>query len=272
MLNIIIVNKYLVILVILNACAVSNIDDRQLNIVDLNKDKYSENTYKQDLFNIFSLKKTKNNDVLIVYIEGDGLAWSNRFTPSSDPTPINPLAFRLALKDKSENIIYLARPCQYILSANCNKDIWTNLQYSDSVLGVYEAIFESLSDNYREVHVVGYSGGAAIAIYIASLENLNIKSIRTVAGNINPDEISELLNLSGYEKSINFYSLEKKIKNISQIHYYATKDKVVPKKLHLDYAERNFQNLCTKIQPVSATHSDGWIDFWNENYKLNINC
>ena len=51
------------------------------------------------------------------------MSWVDRFTPSSNPTPTNPLAFKMALVDESENIIYLARPCQYEWSNNCNEEI-----------------------------------------------------------------------------------------------------------------------------------------------------
>ena len=209
---------------------------------------------------------------LIVYIEGDGLAWLDRFTPSTDPTPTNPVGFKLALEDKSDNVIYLARPCQYISNTSCNKAVWTGLQYSQAILEAYKSILSELANTYEEIHLVGYSGGAAISIYLASNEDLKIKSVRTIAGNINPDEITQLLKLSGYKKMVNFYTLENKIKNISQTHYYGNKDKVIPLDLHLNYVERNLNNKCVKIKSVSASHNKGWEDFWKKNYQSKLNC
>ena len=262
----------LLFIFLLNSCSSTNIEDRQNFLLELNDNQFEDNIYRLNSFNIFSLKKVKNDDVLKVYIEGDGLAWLDRFTPSMDPTPNNPLGFKLAIEDKSDNVIYLSRPCQYVSNSNCNQSIWTNLQYSATVLRSYENILSELSKTYKEIHLIGYSGGAAITIYLASLEGLNIKSIRTVAGNINPDEIIQLLKLSAYQKTINFYSLEDKIRNLPQTHYYGVKDKVVPIKLHLNYAERNLSNKCTKIQSVPASHSKGWVEFWKKNYQLNFNC
>ena len=178
----------------------------------------------------------------------------------------------MALQDLNDNIIYLSRPCQYLTSVRCKKEIWTSLQYSEEVLNVYKKILSELSKQYDEVHLVGYSGGAAIVIYLGSLKELSIKSIRTVAGNINPDEISNLLKLSGYKKSANFYSLENQIKNISQTHYYGIKDKVIPKDLHFNYADRHINNKCVIIQSVKASHNDGWANFWKNNNKLKLNC
>ena len=53
---------------------------------------------------------------LHVYLEGDGQAFvSQGGYASSDPTPRNPLALRLAIQDNSANaVVYLARPCQYV--------------------------------------------------------------------------------------------------------------------------------------------------------------
>ena len=189
--------KFLLILFLLNSCSTLDLDQKQDNFLSLNKGQFIENVYNLSEFDIFSVKKIINTNILTVYIEGDGQAWLDRFTPSSDPTPTDPVAFKLALVDKSENVIYLARPCQYILSSGCNKAIWTSLQYSENILNTYKNILSELSKTYKEIHLVGYSGGAAIAIYLASIEDLKIKSIRTVAGNINPDEITQLLNLSG---------------------------------------------------------------------------
>ena len=52
-------------------------------------------------------------DEVHVYIEGDGYAWATTTDPSDDPTPINPLALRLAAVDDAPNVLYLARPCQF---------------------------------------------------------------------------------------------------------------------------------------------------------------
>ncbi|MGA1373146.1 MAG: alpha/beta hydrolase, partial [Pseudomonadales bacterium] len=40
---------------------------------------------------------------LTIYIEGDGFAWATASQPSTDPTPINPVALRLALAHHAGN-------------------------------------------------------------------------------------------------------------------------------------------------------------------------
>jgi hypothetical protein len=44
-------------------------------------------------------KKTAPTREAHLYIEGDGYAWKNRHEPSNDPTPMNPVAMRLAAAD-----------------------------------------------------------------------------------------------------------------------------------------------------------------------------
>ena len=70
---------------------------------------------KTSYFNIKSYYRfSRKGHPLTIYIEGDGQAWLTRTQPSLNPTPRNPLALRLAALDKSENVVYLARPCQYV--------------------------------------------------------------------------------------------------------------------------------------------------------------
>ena len=57
-------------------------------------------------------KDGPGND-LVVYIEGDGSAWISHRVPSDDPTPKDPLAFRLAVMDPAPKVLYLGRPCQF---------------------------------------------------------------------------------------------------------------------------------------------------------------
>ncbi len=256
------------LLIFLTGCSQSSPVQRNNLIEGLNLNKFSKNIYSTKYFNIYSLEKINNNDnkKLTIYIEGDGQSWIDKFSRSSDPTPTDPLAFRLALTDKNENIIYLARPCQYEWSDGCDKDVWTISQYSPPVLNSYKEIINHLSKNFDVIHLVGYSGGAGIVMYLGSIKNKNVKSIRTIAGNINHNELSKILNISRLRKSINFYSIEKKIKQIPQIHYYGLKDKTVPNELQISYAERNSNNKCVKIQSVNNTsHNEGWSDFWAEN-------
>ena len=260
--------NFLIILVFLTSCSLPNGNQRLEIIKAYNGNEFTEKIYRTPYFEIYSLNKIKNLEKVIVYIEGDGVSWIDRNTISSDPTPIDPLAFSLAKIDQNDNVIYLARPCQYIQASNCNnKDIWTVSQYSEAVLSSYKAIIDSLSQ-FKEIHIVGYSGGAGIAMYLGSSNNEKINSIRTVAGNINHNEFTRLRNFTAPKKSVDFFLVEKNIRNISQVHYFGKKDRVIPKDLHENYYIRNKDSPCIKIKEVNASHNEGWTEFWKANHNI----
>src|SRR6056300_1859857 len=259
-------------LLIFTSCTYQSFDERVNLINNANDGSFKKVIYDKGFIDIFSLQKIKNAQEVIVYIEGDGLSWIDRFTPSSDPTPVDPLTFKLAKLDQSPNVIYLARPCQYLISNQCRKEIWTKLQYSKAIMNLYEQILNEIAQKHSEVHLIGYSGGSVIAMYLASLDNEKVKSVRTIAGNINPNEFTKLLNLSPYQTSINLDLMDDKIKDISQTHYYGNKDKVIPKEIYKNYQDQYFNNSCIKITEVNASHTRGWEEFWIDNFSDYLNC
>jgi len=55
-----------------------------------------------------------SGDTLTVYIEGDGLAWIGRPTTSGNPTSVNPMGLKLAVRDPAGTLSCLAHPCQFV--------------------------------------------------------------------------------------------------------------------------------------------------------------
>ena len=259
-------------LLIFTSCSYQSFDERVNLINNENDGSFKKVIYDKGFIDIFSLQKIENRQEVIVYIEGDGLSWIDRFTPSSDPTPVDPLTFKLAKLDQNPNVIYLARSCQYIRNNECRKEIWTKLQYSKPIIGLYEEILEEIAQRHSKVHLIGYSGGSVIAMHLASLDKKKVKSVRTIAGNINPNEFTKLLNLSSYQTSINLDLIDDKIKDISQTHFYGNKDKVIPKEIYSNYQDQYLNNSCVKITKANASHIKGWQKFWKNNYNLLQNC
>ena len=109
-------------------------------------------------------------------------------------------------------------------------------------------------------------------MYLGSINNPKIKSIRTVAGNINHNRLSQLINISPLDKSVNFYQVEEKSKNTPQVHYFGSADKIIPRELSLGFKNNNQSNKCIKVQEVNATHNEGWESFWNKQHLDFPNC
>ena len=102
---------------------------------------------------------------LVVYLEGDGLAWISGATPSADPTPRDPLALRLALAHPGGQAVYLGRPCQYgdAERSGCAMRYWTNARFAEPVVQAMSQAVDQLKARHgaRALVLVGYSGGTA---------------------------------------------------------------------------------------------------------------
>ena len=201
-----------------------------------------------------------------VYIEGDGLAWLDRATPSLDPTPTDPLALSLAAADPAANVIYLARPCQYLRSENkaCQDNYWTSEIFSPVII---ETMSEALDDikarhGSGKIELVGYSGGAAVALLVAAQRN-DILNIRTVAGNLDTDEFTKLHHVSALKQSQNPADGTTVLADIPQMHFIGSNDDIVPPSIYQNYVNHITDKHCVHSQVIEeARHEVGWIDSW----------
>lgn len=189
-----------------------------------------------------------------IYIEGDGYAFNSYGKSTHDPTPHGTFVRELAFGDNSPNVIYLARPCQYIKSPICSKRHWTTARFAPEIINAeYETIKEIVGDN--RVILIGFSGGAQIAGLIATAKNgLNIKKIITVAGNLDHLLWTQYHNLPPLNESMNLESYRTQFANIPQIHYVGTNDKVIPPILVKEFIGND--DLIVEVD--GASHNSGW--------------
>lgn len=224
---------------------------------------------KTDDFILTSYYKIKKPGAPVsIYIEGDGSAWQTKTRLSQDPTPKNPLLLRLASLDNSDNIAYIARPGQYCENQlpSCDASYWAGKRFSEEVVrSVDQAITDLLNvSGAQKVHLIGYSGGAAIAVLVAARRR-DILTIRTVAGNLDPEALNKHHGVSPLKNSLNPTDAALTIKHIPQYHFAGEKDSVVPfyiAERFLDFSG-NPENI--KIIVITdATHSEGWDKKWKE--------
>ncbi len=201
------------------------------NLVQKAEEKnFVKKIYPGENFDIFTLQKIANNkDDLHIYIEGDGFAYVDRTMPSLDPTPRKSLLIDLILQDKSKNILYIARPCQFVMAKKCEEKYWTSQRFSKEVV---EAIAEVIANFSKQKQIlIGYSGGANIINHLA---NEQTKKIITIAGNLDLQEFVRFHKISDLEEEkINYQKLAK----IPQFHFVASDDKIIP--LNIFYAYVN---------------------------------
>lgn len=166
----------------------------------------------------------------------------------------------LAFGDDSPNVVYLARPCQYVKSPICSKRHWTTARFAPEVINAeYEAIKQVAGDN--PVILIGFSGGAQIAGLIASAKpGLNVKKIITIAGNLDHLAWTQYHNLPPLNESMNLESYRKQFAQIPQIHYVGSDDEVMPPALVRDFVGKN-----TRVFEVrGATHNSGWEEIYSQ--------
>lgn len=195
-----------------------------------------------------------------IYIEGDGYAFNARGKATQDPTPRGTLVRELAFGDSNPNVIYLARPCQYIKSAVCSKRHWTTARFAPEVINAeYETVKNIAGHN--PVILVGFSGGAQIAGLVATAKpGLNVKKIITIAGNLDHLAWTQYHNLPPLNESMNLESYRKQFAKIPQIHYVGSNDEVMPPILAREFVGKD--DLIIEVD--GASHNEGWGKIYNK--------
>jgi pimeloyl-ACP methyl ester carboxylesterase len=196
-----------------------------------------------------------------VYIEGDGRAWRNARQPSLDPTPHDPVALKLAAADQAANVLYVARPCQYLNdpARGCQFKVWTEQRFAHA--DQLQQAIEQLTGYDRKKVLVGFSGGANLAVQLAA-RMPSVIGIITVAGNLDAIGFAHFHQLpsEGYGHNA---ALLAKLRNVPQLHYSGSEDLVIPPQLTRRMLGAVINSPCVGTQAVAgATHSGPWRIDW----------
>lgn len=222
------------------------------------------------------VKNSGPSDEWNIYIEGDGMAWLNYNEPSLDPTPHKAVGLSLAASDKAPNVAYIARPCQFTPAAKnprCEVAFWTDKRFSEEVIASMNAAINKITGSNRgqKVNLVGYSGGGAVAI-LAAAKRDDVKSIRTVSGNLDHRELNRLHDVSQMPGSLNAIDKAKAVSNIPQIHFSGSEDKIVPSSIAERYRAAS-PTTCVKTKTIAgASHDNGWKERWPELLAVEPKC
>ncbi|WP_231973347.1 alpha/beta fold hydrolase [Ralstonia insidiosa] len=219
---------------------------------------------------------TRPDQPLTIYIEGDGLAWISRVEPSADPTPRHATALALAAADPSPNVVYLARPCQFTpmaLNPQCGVPYWTGKRFAPEVVATMNEAVGHFGAKLpgQPVHLVGYSGGGAIAVLVAAYRT-DVASIRTVAGNLDIEFINRRHAVSAMPESMNPIDVASRVATVPQVHFSGAEDTVVP----LEVAQRFVRAVggrCAQADTVLGLAHDGdWAGQWPALLALTPIC
>ena len=206
----------------------------------------------------------KGADALVVYIEGDGHIIGPNNRVSTDPTPKKPVAWELAQKDTAPAIFYLARLGQFnpqFADAHYNK-YWADSRFAPEIIQAMNAAVTKAKDRARsrKLHLVGFSGGGAVACLIAA-ERDDVTSLVTVAGLLDHQYWTEKNGYKPISGSLNPARVAHSIAHIPQIHLYGRQDRVIAPTVSAHFMQQaSFVNA--RKMGVDAGHNDGWVKAW----------
>lgn len=206
--------------------------------------------------------------LLRVYIEGDGFAWKSRTQPSDDPTPRNPIGLTLAAADKNQNVLYIARPCQFIgppLPAHCETSVWTNDRFSPSVIDAMNDVLNHFVKQYPGVklELIGYSGGGNIAAILAE-RRTDVRSLRTVAGNLDVAYVNATHHVSAMPDAVSAIDRASALQKMPQLHFSGDADKTVTPEVTQRF-QRAVGGHCSQVEVVrNMAHGSDWAAIWSQ--------
>jgi hypothetical protein len=213
----------------------------------------------------------RHGDLLWVYLEGDGRAYLNPATPSTDPTPTDPVALRLALvhPERSEAVAYLARPCQFAApgsAPNCEPRYWTGARYAPEIVESVSKAVDVLKENSaaKKIVLVGYSGGGALAVLLAAQRN-DIAEIVTVAANLDLAYWTRRDGLTPLSGSLDPADVAAKVANIPQLHFSGERDDVAGPDVVGSFVSKSPPGAPIDVIEVPKfTHACCWVENWLE--------
>jgi len=214
-------------------------------------------------------KSSQQQDVLTVYIEGDGFAWISSSQASSDPTPRNPVALELALRHPQGAAAYLARPCQYVEAhdaRNCLPAYWTERRFAAEVIEASNEAISALKQRSgaSKLVLVGYSGGGAVAALVAARRS-DVVQLITVAGNLDHRAWTQYHQVPPLTGSLNPADEWQALQSVPQRHFAGGRDEIVSRAVVDAYAARFPASRRPKVITVPGfDHVCCWVEQWGE--------
>lgn len=230
---------------------------------------WEEGRIDAGLFQLTAFRRLEGEEdgLLVVYIEGDGYAWKSANELSSDPTPRQPRVLELAVQDPAGNVVYLARPCQYLPDneiGRCPPVLWSVSRYTEEVIEALDIAIDSLKReaDAERVRLVGVSGGGTLAALVAARRD-DVVGLVTVAANLDHELWTGRHGLTPLIDSRNAADVAAFIEDIPQVHFVGARDDNVTRAEVDAYVARMEDGSSTQVVVVPAfDHTCCWARDW----------
>ena len=216
-------------------------------------------------FEAFVPNRPNREPEVTIYIEGDGAAWKNKYKPSDDPTPNDPVALKLALAQPTGYAMYLGRPCQYTGrgAVGCDQKYWTNERFAEAVIAGSSEALDVLKrqSGATQIRLVGFSGGGSVATLVAARRH-DIVQLVTVSGNLNVTQWVLLHSLTPLD-GLDPIDVAKKLPRLPQLHFVGSADENTTLALVRSFADKIPKpNKAEVIVKEGNKHNCCWANQW----------
>lgn len=215
-----------------------------------------------------------------IYIEGDGnVVHVDDKNITGNATPNFPTALHLATRDLNDNVIYIARPCQFE-GPEDDKGPCATKQYSGDSRFSLEALdaMNTVLDKLKNRHgltgfnLIGYDGGGTVATLLAA-KRQDILTLRTVAANLDTAVNSANQKTAKPLGGLNPRDFAKDIAYIPQHHFIGQWDKTILPNVSQSFRDAMGPSTCTRISTVGEVdHTAGWVNRWPALLKEPVDC
>ena len=223
----------------------------------------------------------EKGSVLTVYIEGDGDAF-DRYGVTLDPTPSDLFGLRLALRDSRRPLLYLGRPCQYIVERDSSRCMgptaalhWSLARFSEPAIKALEEAIEEMRarTEAKRLVLIGYSGGGVMATLIAGRRyrrgHRDVDVLVTLAAPIDHHAWTKAHRVSALSGSESALTYLESLRAIPQIHFTGGLDSIVPYAVSRAYIDRLGENARVRhIYFQGRDHKLNWIETWPQLLNL----
>jgi len=224
-------------------------------------------SFEVEAFVLTGYAKNGPGKELVVYIEGDGRAWISHRVPSDDPTPKDPLALRLAVMDPAPKVLYLGRPCQYTSPRSmrkCESRFWTISRFSLPVIEAMDMALTQAKTGLKadRLHLVGYSGGGALAVLLASRRR-DVATVMTIAANLDHDAWTRHHEVTPLSDSLNPADVAASARDCPQVHFVGSEDDIVPPFVARSFMSRIGDPSKARLAEIPQfNHNCCWVKAW----------